>query len=197
MAGIRTFIAIKLDDHTCTKLDAIMDDLRDRMPARTVRWTDAHKIHLTLKFLGDVGPAQIASIEDALRRAAGQIPPFTVDLTGAGCFPNTRRPRVVWIGVDEPSGRLDALQSAVERQLQRLGLEAERRPFSPHLTLGRVRNGVGHDALREIGQVIESIHIESVCRQAVASAHLFKSDLRPQGALYTSLAEAPLAGQGE
>jgi RNA 2',3'-cyclic 3'-phosphodiesterase len=193
VAGIRTFIAIKLDDRLCTMLDAIAEDLQDRMPARAVRWTDARKIHLTLKFLGDVAPSQIDPIEAALRVAAGQIAPFTFELTGAGCFPNNSRPRVVWVGVSEPSHTLDALQRVVESELRNLGFEAERRPFSPHLTLGRVRNDVSPHALREIGQIVESTLIGSIGRQRVGAVHLFKSDLRPQGALYTPLAEAPLA----
>lgn len=189
MAGIRTFVAIKLNDDLTHSLDRLMDDLRPRLPARSVRWVDASKIHLTLKFLGDVGPSQIAPITEALEIAAGHAEPFSFELSGLSCFPNTRRPRVVWVGVHEPSGVLRTLHKAVDTELKGLGFEPERRAFSPHLTLGRVRRDASSSAVREIGQVIESLTVDAIGRQGVTAVHLFKSDLRPSGAVYTSLAE--------
>jgi len=197
LAGIRTFVAIKLDAHLCDGLDTVMDNLREHMPARSVRWSSAHKIHLTLKFLGDIGPSQIAPMQEALREAAGQIAPFSFELKGLGCFPHTGRPRVIWIGVNEPTRTLNTLQKAVENALHELGFEREKRAFSPHLTLGRVRNEVRHEERREIGQIVESTRLDTLCRQDVASIHLFKSDLQPGGAVYTSLAELPLGSSNK
>jgi len=197
VAGLRTFVAIKLDEQLCEGLDKVISELGGRMPARSVRWSGGHKIHLTLKFLGDVEPAQIAPIQDALRKAAGRVAPFSFELKGLGCFPHAGRPRVIWAGVNEPTRTLDTLHKTVDIALHELGFEREGRAFSPHLTLGRVRNEAPREARREIGQIVESTRLDTVCRQDVASIHLFKSDLRPGGAVYTSLAELSLRGLQE
>ena len=192
MAGIRTFVAIPLEEEMHRQLARLIDNLRESMPARAVRWVAPENIHLTLKFLGDVPPAQIDAITEALRRAASTATPFSFELVGFGCFPSARRPRVLWVGIRETSGSLQSLQEAVEKELGQLGFKREERGFSPHLTLGRVREEAPASAVREIGQLMEKLEFGVLGQQEVTSIHLFKSDLRPTGPIYTSLAELPL-----
>lgn len=192
MAGIRTFVAIQLEEEMHRQLARLIDNLRESVPARAVRWVAPENIHLTLKFLGEVPPAQIDAITEALRRAASTATPFSFELAGFGCFPSARRPRVLWVGIQETSGSLHSLQEAVDKELGKLGFKREERGFSPHLTLGRVREEVSASAVREIGQLMEKMELGVIGRQEVTSIHLFKSDLRPTGPIYTSLAELPL-----
>jgi 2'-5' RNA ligase len=195
MDAIRAFIAIELPTAIRDQLAAVEQRLKPRLPDRSVRWVKPDGIHLTLKFLGQVPADQIGLITSSLKMAAAAQPAFQLDVSGAGCFPNLQRPRVIWIGVDEvgTGGHLTALQRAVELAIEPLGYPAERRPFSPHLTLGRVARDVGHVDLKRIGEVINAAAIGSLGRWDVAQVTLIKSELTPNGAVYTSLAQAPLA----
>jgi 2'-5' RNA ligase len=192
MAAIRTFIAIKLDEALHRRLARLQDELKPAVPHGSVRWVAPENIHLTLKFLGDVEPARIEAIAAAMRAAAAGAQPCSFEVAGLGCFPNTRRPNVIWVGLSETSGALAALQAAIETELSRLGFPPEARGFSPHLTLGRVRRESRPADIQEIGRLVEAKKIGSLGRQTVSSVTLFESDLRPEGAVYTALAEAPI-----
>ena len=198
MQTLRTFIAIELDQELKTTLAGIQARLRGAVPPRAVRWVQPEGIHLTLKFLGDTPLDKVEQVKVALARAAGQIPAFTVTVGGVGCFPDARRPRVVWVGVQEPSGSLARLWQTVESQVAPLGFPTEKRPFSPHLTLGRVQRYASGGEVRDIGQAVEALAAEMAGAQdemAVTSVAYIKSDLRPTGAIYTTLVEAGLQGQ--
>lgn len=192
MALIRTFIAIKLDERIHRKLELVQGELRGAVPARTVRWVEPNHIHLTLKFLGDVPEERIDEIRRALEPVAAAAAPFAFDVAGLGCFPNTRRPNVVWVGVEEPGGRLAALQEAVETALGRLGFGREERAFSPHLTLGRVRRDGRPADIAAVGEAVEKKKAGRIGRQDVSAIAIFKSDLTPDGSVYTELAEIAL-----
>jgi 2'-5' RNA ligase len=166
--------------------------LRSRVPAHTVRWTAPESVHLTLQFLGDVAPGDIASITDALRGVCATRSPFELALEGLGVFPNPRRPRVVWVGIVEASGALNALQGAVADVLAPLGFPPEDRPFAPHLTVGRVaREAAGADLAR-LGEVVTRSAVGRLGSMQVGAVNLMKSDLRPTGAVYTPQAVLPL-----
>jgi len=196
MQTLRTFIAVELDQELKATLAGIQARLRGAVPPRAVRWVQPEGIHLTLKFLGDTPPDKIDGIEAALARAAGQVAPFTVTVGGVGCFPDLRRPRVVWVGVHEPTGSLARLWQAVESQVAPLGFPTEKRPFSPHLTLGRVQRTVAGSELREVGQAVAASAADAASplgEMAVTAVAYIRSDLRPSGAVYTTLFEAALA----
>jgi len=196
---LRTFIAVELDARLKAALAEAQASLRDPVSPRAVRWVQLEGIHLTLKFLGDTPLDKIEGIKAALARAAGQVAPFTFTVGGVGCFPDLRRPRVVWVGVHEPTGSLARLWQAVESQVAPLGFPTEKRPFSPHLTLGRVQRYVSGSELREIGQVVAASAADapsSLGEMAVTTVVYIKSDLRPTGAVYTTLFEAALASPG-
>jgi 2'-5' RNA ligase len=195
MATVRSFIAIELDEELRANLKALQDRLRGQLAPRSVRWVRPQGIHLTLKFLGDTPVARLDDIKTALAQAATEVGPFTFTVGGLGCFPNTRRPRVVWVGLQEPTGALVRLRDAVEAQVAPLGFPTEKRRFSPHLTLGRVQRRASKSEVREIGEVVAAREIGTVDEMDVAVVCHIKSDLRPSGAVYTTLFEAEL-GKG-
>lgn len=196
MDMIRAFVAIALDQALHSALARVEDSLKAQAPAGAVKWVPAENIHVTLKFLGDIPAGRIEEVKGALEAALAGVPPFAFDVQGLGCFPNPRRPRVLWVGIDEPTHALLHLQARVEEELAKLGFAPEDRPFSPHLTLGRVRREARPSDLRVLGQLIEEAKVGRLGRQEVRSLSLFRSDLRPAGAVYTPLAVVPLGENG-
>ena len=130
MNTVRTFIAIELPGEILRLMSQAQAQLKTSAPPGSVRWAHVEGIHLTLKFLGPVPASQIDAITTAMAGAARSIPPFTLTISGAGCFPNVKRPRVIWIGISEPTGRLNSLQRAVESTLSPLGYPSEERGSS-------------------------------------------------------------------
>ena len=192
MATVRTFIAIELDEELRANLKMLQDRLRGQLAPRSVRWVRPQGIHLTLKFLGDTPVSRLDDIKTSLAQAATEVGPFTFSVGGLGCFPNTRRPRVVWVGLEEPTGALIRLRDAVEAQVSPLGFPTEKRRFSPHLTLGRVQRRASKSEVREIGEVVAASGIGTVDEMDVRVVCHIKSDLRPSGAVYATLFEAEL-----
>lgn len=193
MTSIRSFVAIEIPDEVRAALAALQQELKARAPAKSVRWTRSGSIHLTLQFLGDVAPGKVDAIADALRAVCSDYHPFTFQVQDLGVFPNSRRPRVVWVGVAEPSGILLALQKGVSQALVPLGFESEKRAFKPHLTLGRASHRAGRQDLADVGDLIQGSEIGSLGQVHVDHITLMKSDLKPSGAVYTPLAVAPLS----
>jgi 2'-5' RNA ligase len=192
----RTFIAIELDEELRDNLRHLQDRLAEQIAPGSVRWVRPEGIHLTLKFLGDTTVDKVEEVKAALTRAAAEVGPFTFTVTGLGCFPNSRRPRVVWVGIQELTGALARLRDAVEEHVAPLGFPTEKRPFSPHLTLGRVHRRASKSEVREIGEVVASSTIGIVDEMTVTSVSFIKSDLKPSGAVYTTLSEAALPHPG-
>ena len=192
MTTLRTFIAVDLDEGLLDRLVDLQDRLRGQVAPRSVRWVRPEGIHLTLKFLGDTRPDQLEAVKVALGRAASEVLPFSFTVGGMGCFPNTRRPRVIWVGLYEPAGALSRLRDAVESYVAPLGFPTEKRPFRPHLTLGRVQRYASKSEVREVGEVIAAGETGTLAQMHVGQVSYIKSDLRPGGAVYTTLHEAQL-----
>ncbi len=187
-ALVRSFVAVNFSAALRQHLASLIQQLAQAAPPRTVRWVEAESIHLTLKFLGDVPSANIQKIAEALNESVRRIASFEFTPGSLGCFPDARRPRVVWIGVDqEGASKLMRLQSTVEAALNPLGYPPEDRPFSPHITLGRVRREAApHEAAR-LGQAIAARPASQWGAERVEAVQLMKSDLRSSGPIYTSL----------
>jgi 2'-5' RNA ligase len=195
METIRSFIAIELSEDILSAIVNLQRQLEDQVPARTVRWVRPEGIHLTLQFLSDVPAAKINSIAQALTATCAPFRPFSIAVGGLGCFPNANRPRVTWVGVDEPTGTLSALQKAVERTMVPLGFTPEDRAFHPHLTLGRTQRRATRDQAQALGALITATRAPVLGQMDVRQVCLMRSDLRPTGAVYTQLAAAPLTGK--
>jgi 2'-5' RNA ligase len=194
METIRAFIAIPLPTPLLDRLVALQRRLERKTPPRSVRWVRGEGIHLTLKFLGDTPTEKLPEIEQALAVVARHAPTCTFTAEGLGCFPNIRRPRVVWVGVNEPAGRLEALQNAIEEVMTPFGYPPEKRGFSPHLTLGRIGRRASRDDAAQVGDIVASTTIEPLAEVTVDRFALIRSVLKPAGAEYTTLHEFLLMG---
>lgn len=192
MSVIRAFIAIELTAEIQTRLDETTAMFKSQLEGVPVRWVPASNIHLTLKFLGDVSVANIKILTDILRTEVAGHRPIEVSVGGAGAFPNLKRPRVIWVGVEAPAD-LTAIQSGIETAMAKLGYPRENRPFSPHLTIGRVSRNANLENTRSISKVLESSRVSFLGATCVQEICLFRSDLKPSGAVYTRIFEAPLS----
>ena len=193
MERIRAFIAVELNAVAREAVERVTLDLR-AAAGDGVRWVRPEGIHLTLKFLGDIDAGSVPAISGALDRCAAPSQPFTLMLEGVGAFPNLRRPRVVWVGLGGALEPLLELQQSVERELEALGYARERRAFTPHLTLGRVRDGATQQQLRALSEAVAGVSVERDAHVPVRELALMKSDLRPSGAVYTRLHATRLGG---
>ncbi len=192
MASFRAFVAIPLPDAVRERLGAIQDHLR---PARAdVKWVDPGLMHVTLKFLGDLADAGRAVLEEGLRRVAADAAPFDLAVGGLGTFPASGSPRVVWAGVSAEAGRLAALAAAVEQAADAAGFPPEGRPYSPHITLGRVKSPRNAHALRP---VLDRRRTEAAGAWRVDAFVLYRSDLSPRGPIYTEVGRFTLGSGAE
>ena len=189
----RTFIALEFPSDLQNAIEKETARLRELISSACVRWVPVHNIHLTLKFLGDSSPATIEMLKQLLSQEALTHPPFEISIRDLGVFPNSRRPRVIWIGLVAPQ-MLGSLQHAVDAGAARLGYEPETRPFSPHLTIGRVRENLSTAELQTIRSGLDGCKVGSIGSARIESVHLFKSELHRDGSVYTKLFSAQLMG---
>ncbi|MGB7874529.1 MAG: RNA 2',3'-cyclic phosphodiesterase [Anaerolineales bacterium] len=191
MSLLRAFIAVEIPPEIHQAIEKKTASIRATLNKSLVRWVPTGNVHLTLKFLGDVSPANLEMLAQMLNLEVSQHQVFEMEFGGLGAFPNLRRPSVIWIGIQAPAG-LAALQHGIEAAAATLGYPAEKRPFSPHLTVGRVKQKVGSADMQKIRTALEETQVGSLGTARVTAVHLFKSDLKPTGAVYTRLNSAPL-----
>ncbi len=196
--SIRVFIALVLPPQAKEALTRTICALTQEI-STVVRWVDPSGIHLTLKFLGNIQPTLTGQVFEAMAQASqnndsgsNKSGAFELCLSQLGVFPNTRRPRVLWAGIQGDLNDLAGLQVRVEEATGRIGFAPELRPYQPHLTLGRVREGVPSPARLQIGEAVSKAKLEPSPPWLVDSLHLIRSDRRPEGATYTSLGSVPL-----
>ncbi|MBI2304796.1 MAG: RNA 2',3'-cyclic phosphodiesterase [Chloroflexi bacterium] len=191
MATVRAFVAIELPAPVKEALREVQDSLKKEGDGQ-VRWVGMESIHLTLKFLGNVPTEKVEAIAQAVKGACRGVRPFSLELKDTGVFPGVQRPRVVWVGVGGEEGILALLQGRVEANLAALGFPREGRPFTAHLTLGRVREDATPAARRRLGEGVAAAQLPRPTLWRVTEATLMRSQLTPSGAIYTPLAVAPL-----
>ena len=185
--AIRAFVAVELPRDVHDRLVAVVRDLARHRAA--VRWVRDDNLHLTLKFLGNVSAEALDALRADLTVALRDTPPLAATVRGLGVFPDPRRPRVVWAGGD--CAPLAAVSAAVDAAAARVGVAPETRPFSPHVTLGRVGSPARWTPL---GHEIAARAAEHLGAWTIDALVGFRSDLRPGGALYTKLWSIPFGG---
>jgi 2'-5' RNA ligase len=191
MEQIRSFIAVELPGELKLALARLQEKLRSGSKA-PVKWVDPDSVHLTLKFLGNIDPAIVGKITAVLEEAVSGMRPFNVEVSGLGVFPNIRRVQVVWVGLAGEVEKLGRLQQRIETGLVPLGFAAEPRPFTPHLTLGRVRDYVAPDERQSLGQLVTGTGFEAKYKVNVDAVHLIKSQLTREGPVYTKIGTVAL-----
>jgi len=184
---IRSFLAIELPGAIRKRIEEVQRDLK--LSRADVRWVSPEKIHLTLKFFGNIEEERIEPIIRAVEGPLRNTPAFSLGARGIGAFPHWKNPRVIWMGLIDGKGALIPLQKQLEMELERIGCEPEGRAFQAHLTLGRVNSSRAKEEL--IGRM-ERHREEEFGEFDVERVILFKSDLRPTGPIYTPLKEVKL-----
>jgi 2'-5' RNA ligase len=191
MEQVRSFIAIELPDELKVGLTQLEAKLKmSRQP--WVKWVNPHSIHLTLKFLGSIGVDRISEITRVMEEATQGISPFHLEVKDLGVFPNLRRVQVAWVGISGEVDKLSQLQRRLESNLAYLGFASERRPFTPHLTLARLRNQVSLDERQRFGQLIATTKFEATYTIKVDAISLMRSQLTREGAIYSQISSAGL-----
>jgi 2'-5' RNA ligase len=189
--GLRLFVAVELPDEAKSALDVLLSGLRE-LRIGGLRPVRVEALHLTLKFLGDVPVERAAPIGDALVGAARGVDASEARLHGVGGFPGLDSPQVLWVGLAGDLAALARLHHAVEAALAPLGFPPDRRPFAPHLTLARLRDGVPTAQRACAGEALQRLPWAERVPVPVAAISLIQSTLRPQGAEYRTLLRAPL-----
>ena len=182
MSQIRSFIAIELPPQIKLNIKDIQNRLKSS--GSDVRWMRPESIHLTLKFLGNIEQERIPEISTVIEQCSTGNPSFMLDVCSLGAFPNERNPKVVWVGTKDESRHLHKLQRTLEKGLSKIGFREEKRAFSPHLTLGRVKSP---KKKRELAQKLEDYRQCECGTFEAKEVCLLKSELKPGGAVYTKL----------
>jgi len=188
---LRSFVALEVPAGIQIALANSTDSLRQALPRPLVRWVESKNVHLTILFLGDVSPSRLEQLADALRENASTHEPFDLSVRGLGAFPDARKARVIWIGLDAPPG-FSTLVRGVQSTAAKLGFALEERPLSPHLTIGRVGQHATATDLQHVRTALEATSIGLVGTFRVEALQVFKSELKPGGPVYTKLNSLPL-----
>lgn len=186
---MRLFVAVHLTEDVRERLAAVQDRLRPTQA--DVSWVKAANMHITLKFLGETAPKQVEGVRAALTNAAIAVAPFSIEVAGVGTF-GGRVPRIVWVGVRDGAQPLEALARTVEERLARVGFPKEKRGFTAHFTLGRVRSPRNAESLVA---ALRDVAAEPFGTVGVERFYLMHSQLDPQGSIYTALDEYSLTGR--
>lgn len=187
MAKIRAFIACDIPEPLLQKISDVQERLK-KLEA-DVSWTRVSGIHLTLKFLGEITEGSVDKIAEVVLEAAKGQSAFEINIKGSGAFPNLIKPRVLWIGVEDRSNQLSNIRQELDKGFKSLGFETEEREFTPHLTIGRLKGYSGKERLSVAITRLKDIEIGHF---DIDRLILYKSELRPDGAVYTKLREIKL-----
>jgi 2'-5' RNA ligase len=186
---IRSFLAIEIPREIQKKIEEVQEDLKSSHA--DVRWVSPEKIHLTLKFFGNIEELKIEPIVRSIEGPIQTTPPFFLKVRGVGAFPHLKNPRIIWMGLVDEKEILNHFQKQLEEEFEKIGFGSEERAFHPHLTLGRMRSSRGREEL--IGRM-EKHKEEEFGDFQIERVFLFKSDLKPTGPIYTPLRELRLGG---
>ncbi len=185
---MRAFIAIELPG----ELKSMLKDLENKLKtpkSRCAKWVDPGSIHLTLKFLGNVGSKLLDELKRDIEAEVGKSQPFMLTTAETGCFPNNQRPRVFWLGLNGDIDRLSDLQSRIDESAGRLGFPRENRPFAAHLTLARLRDDCSIVERNSFAELVKGVRLEPGFSMRVRAVSLIRSQLKPEGAIYTRLSQ--------
>ena len=171
-----------------------MGDLRSSLGDSALRWLRPEAIHLTLCFLGESPPEKLIEVGEVMTQVCERHPPLTAQVGGLGRFPGGSRPRVIWIGVQESSGGLAAVQADLEVRIAKLGYRSDERSFHPHLTLARVRREVSPSGLRQLAEQLDQARVGELGQLDITHLSLMRSQLGAGGASYSRLSWVEFTG---
>ncbi len=180
---IRTFIAIELPEEIIYTISKVQEEIKSY--GLKIRWVRPENIHLTLKFLGDIQEADTEKVARAVSESVTGYHPISIAVKGIGVFPGIKRPRVIWLGISKQLDLLTGLQKTLDEKLEAIGFPKEKRPFRGHLTLGRIKDKIDPKRLNDVLKEFNKFESEHFFADRII---LYKSELKPKGAVYTKLA---------
>ena len=192
---IRAFIAVDISDEVIGEIMNAVNALKKNH--NYIRWVKEGGIHLTLKFLGEIDTRRVDAICDALSSVGSEFGAISLAAGQPGAFPNEKRPKVIWLGLEDEAGAISELQKRVEKSCAALGFPDEKKLFKPHLTLGRVKRGKVRWHEMDISVIMSSLGKVKTPPFEVGAFHLYRSELKPGGAIYTKLKSFPFRGDNE
>jgi 2'-5' RNA ligase len=185
---VRAFFAVDLSGEARSRLGEAAAEARNLLAGEPIRWVRTEILHLTLRFLGETEPDVLDRVRRGAEECGSTWRPFDLLVQGLGCFPDDRRPRVIWAGTADESGALVTIREDLERVARGAGFPPESRPFSAHLTLGRIKDRLSPDGGKRLAELVSRAASEVYGIVPVRTVELLKSDLRPTGPIYTRLA---------
>ena len=191
METLRTFIAVDFPIEIKAKIEEITTYFNTQLPSKVIKWVDANNIHLTLKFMGETPANQLEPIKRAMQQVVTTFPIFDVAIENLGMYPNAKKPRVIWLGISCEEN-LISLYKKLDQALKEIGIQPERRPFSPHLTVGRVRRSADPESVIIVGKTLSEFKVSTLGRVTINEVVYYQSELTPQGPNYTILQSTPL-----
>jgi 2'-5' RNA ligase len=183
---VRTFIAVDFPASMLEKIEDITAFFKSKTPEKALKWVDKDNLHLTLKFLGEINKSQIEQVQTVMAQSLEGYQPVDIEISGLGMYPDKRVPRVIWLGISGGEHLLE-FHKTLDQSLARLGIKPEGRPYSPHLTIARVRRGTDKNIAKEIGETLSQFKVEPLGAIHIDRVLLYQSELTPSGPVYTTL----------
>lgn len=181
---MRIFIAINPENEIKEKIESLTSKVRT--VDTKIKWVEKENLHITLKFLGEINEMMLNNVKSCLENIKTGCTPFDVELCGIGVFPNIKDARVIWIGIKNGHQELKSLSEKIDTELSRLGFKREARPFSPHLTIARVKGDINYEHLKN---TIADLKDYDVGKFTVRSMYVMRSILKPTGPVYSIVSE--------
>jgi 2'-5' RNA ligase len=182
---MRLFFALEIPNGIKAEMAKIQARLEQFVPRGTIRWVEPEAAHFTIRFVGEKSMAEIAPMVSAVEGLDLQFGPIPLAVSGFGCYPSCSRPRVLWLGVHDKQGELKQLSDQLEEGLQAVGIPKENRPFTPHLTLGRINRRHSAEQYSSLVDQVQDYRVGSIGQFDASELVLFRSELKRTGAIYT------------
>ena len=183
---MRTFIAVDFPPYMLKKIAEITAFFRTLTPEKHLKWVETDNLHLTIKFLGEIEEYKTAQVKHTLSQALKDQNCFDIEINGLGMYPSKNNPRVIWLGITG-ANPLTEIFKVLNLELTALDITPERRAFSPHLTIARIRRHTDHKQALQIGEILSEYKVESLGVITIEQVHLYQSVLTPSGPIYTLL----------
>jgi 2'-5' RNA ligase len=183
---MRTFIAIDFPPEIIQKIEKIIAYFKTQTQDDTLKWVTANNLHLTIKFLGEIPDEKLDQVKAILTDSLRNQSVFNIKIEGLGMYPNEHNPRVIWLGITAEEALID-LHQTLDSALEAVDIKREKREFSPHLTIARVRRRTKRSKIKEIGETLSQFKVDSLGNIKVKEVILYQSELTPKGPIYTPL----------
>lgn len=191
METLRTFIAVDFPIDVKLKIEEITAYFKTQLPKQAIKWVDPNNMHLTLKFMGETPIEKLERIKASIHQVVTTFQIFSIEIKTLGMYPNANQPRVIWLGI-QGGENLITLHKQLDASLKEVGIQPERRPFSPHLTIGRVRRNADLESVKTLGKTLSQFKVSSLGNISITQIVYYQSELTPQGPNYTILQSTPL-----